>query len=587
MISPVIHRLQPALSEQQQAVVGLVQGPFLVIAGPGSGKTRSIVWRAVNLLLLQLVTPGELVLCTFSRRAAHELRQRFGAAALAAGLASGLADVRIATVHSLCHAILSRHGAAVGLRPNPALLDQWQQLDLMNSHFHRIFGPDREALGRQGWRTHQFVLHQARRFFERIAEEGINPAALADSHNPFHAALGRSCQRYQALLHELGALDLSRLQVQTLALLQDESLARSIGSGIGHLMVDEYQDTSHIQGQVLFTLGEFHDNVCAVGDDDQSIYAFRGASVRNLREFPCFFPFARVLRLTENYRSHPGIVQAYDRWMASADWSNPNDADQSFRHAKTILPHAGRPHADYPSVVRVLGDDLEDEARQLAHLLGSLMRHGVIADNSQAALLLHSVRAPACRHYLRAFEDAGIQYHLAPAASNREHPSASGTSPRIAEEPAFPAGRVVVTTIHQAKGLEWPVVVVGSLDGSAGGDRIGQELAPYIPDPHLEPLHRLEEFDRMRQHYVAFSRPQGLLVLTASKPPAPRFGAIWDGLPCWSSMDAPALARLFRQRFALEGPAKASPAAGEIAIHRVKRLVAGVTATKIQRGCAG
>ena len=245
-----------------------------------------------------------------------------------------LAAVRIATVHSLCHAILSRYGPALGLRPNLALLDQWQQLDLLSAHFHRIFGPDREILRRQGWRTHDLVLRQARKYFERIAEEGIDPADLADSDNPFHAALGRSCQRYDALLQELGALDLSRLQVQTLALLKDESFARSVGSGIRHLMVDEYQDTSHVQGQVLFALGSIRDNVCAVGDDDQSIYRFRGASVRNLREFTWSFPFARVLPLTVNYRSHSGVVQAYDRWMASADWSNPNPAGQPFRHAQ-------------------------------------------------------------------------------------------------------------------------------------------------------------------------------------------------------------------------------------------------------------
>ena len=506
--------------------------------------------------------------------------------ARAAGLSSDLADVRIATVHSLCHSILARHGAAAGLRPDLTLLDQWQQLDLMNAHFHRIFGPDLESLRRQGWRTRDFVLRQARKRFERIAEEGINPAVLADSDSAFHAALGRSCQRYDALLQELGALDLSRLQVQTLALLQDESLARKIGSGIRHLMVDEYQDTSYVQAEVLFALGSIHDNVCAVGDDDQSIYAFRGASVRNLLDFTWSYPFARVLPLTVNYRSHAGIVQAYDRWMASAHWSNPDPAGHPFRHAKTIVAHEAGSHADYPSVIRVLGDGHEDEARQLAHLLQSLRDHGVISDYAQAALLLHSVREAACRSYLRAFEAAGIQYHLAPAASGREHPLAGEAGRRASPEPAFPAGRVVVTTIHQSKGLEWPVVVVGSLAGSAGGDRVGQELAAYIPAPHHEPFHRLDEFDRMRQHYVSFSRPRGLLVLTAGKPPAARFAAIWDNLPCWPAMDASALGRLFRQRFAPDVPANRSPTAEEIVFHRVKRLVAGTPAINIQHGRA-
>lgn len=101
--------------------------------------------------------------------------------------------------------------------------------------------------------------------------------------------------------------------------------------------------------------------------------------------------------------------------------------------------------------------------------------------------------------------------------------------------------------------------------------------------PVVTPCHRLDEFDRMRQHYVAFSRPQGLLVLTASKTPASRFAAMWDGPPCWSSMDAPTLGRLFRQRFAPEGPASMSPTAEAIVFHRVKRLVTGTPAINIQR----
>ena len=587
MISPVIRRLQPELNEQQLAVVSLVEGPLLVIAGPGSGKTRCIVWRAVNLLLLDQVEPSQLVLCTFSRRAAHELRQRFDTAARAAGCSTDLADVRIATVHSLCHAILSKHGPSLGLRPNLALLDQWQQLDLLGAHFHRIFGPDRETLRQHGWRTHEFTLGQARKYLERIAEEGIDPAALADSDNPFHAALGRCCRRYDALLHEVGALDLSRLQVQTLALLQDENLAGSIGSGIRHLMVDEYQDTSYVQGQVLFALGSCHDNVFAVGDDDQSIYRFRGASLRCLQDFTWSFPFARVKPLTVNHRSHSGIVEAYDRWMASADWNNPDPGGEPFRHHKTIVAHAAGSHADYPSVIRVLGNGRADEARQLAHLLASLKGQGVITDYGQVALLLHSVRETVCRPYLRAFEDAGIRHHLAPAASSREEPIVGETDRRASPEAAFPTGRAVVTTIHQAKGLEWPVVVVGSLDDAGGGDRVGRELAAYIPGPTLEHPHRLDEFDRMRQHYVAFSRPQGLLVLTASKPPAARFAAIWDGLPCWSDMDNAALDRLFRQRFGPARPVNPSPTPRDVTIHRVKRLELRTGGLTILRGRGG
>ena len=558
MISPIIHCVQPELDIQQQAVVGHPEGPLLVIAGPGAGKTRAIVWRAVNLLLLGLVVPEELVLCTFSKRAAHELRLRFLAAAREAECPGDLLAVRVSTVHGLCRRVLYQHGAGAGLNPNPTLLNEWEQLDLMSAHFHRLFGPDQDALFHHGWRTRQFVLRQARRYFERVAEEAIDPNMLADADDPFHAALGRCCQRYESVLLEIGALDLSRLQAKADQLLQDDAVARRIGAGVRHLMVDEYQDTGCVQERILVRLADVHGNVCVVGDDDQSVYRFRGASVRNLLEFPERFPQVEVKHLTFNYRSHPGIVHAFDRWMASADWSNPESGGRPFRHQKTIRPHDTGPHADYPSVIAVLGNGRQDEAKRLAELLSLLKERSVITDYSQAALLLHSVRELACGHYLSAFADIGVPCHHAPAVSRRS-------------EPAFPSGRVAVTTIHQAKGLEWPVVVVGSLDGFGGNDRVGSDLVGYFPRPTFEPRERIPDFDRMRQHYVAFSRAQNLLVLTASGPPAALFAPIWADLPRWPGLDAAARERLLSQRFGADQPGDPPPAG--LVIDRVKRLV--------------
>ena len=572
MISPTIHRLQPELDRHQQAVVGHTDGPLLVVAGPGAGKTRCIVWRAVNLLLLGAAAPSELVMCTFSKRAAHELRQRFDAAARAAGAAGDLSAVRVATVHSLCRRILCEHAKAAGLKPGFDLLDQWAQLDLLNARYHQIFGPDRDTLFRRGWRTRDYTVRQGRRYLECIAEEAIDPEELADSDDPFHAALARCCRRYEAVLRERGALDLSRLHVKADALLQDDDVARSVGAAVSHLTVDEYQDTSCVQERVLLRLARVHGNLCVVGDDDQSIYRFRGASVRNLLEFPDRFPDAQVLRLSVNYRSHTGIVATCGSWMAAADWANPKPGGRPFRQPKTIVPNSAVSHADYPSVIAVSGQGPRDEARQLAELLLALKTGGVITDYAQAALLLHSVREGCCSHYLAAFREMGVPYHRAPAASRHQHP-ASGDSGNGAPQPAaFPNGRVCVTTIHQSKGLEWPVVAVGSLNGSGSGDEIGRELDAYSPRPPFEPAGRIQDFDAMRQHYVAFSRARNLLVLTAGGPPAPRFGPIWDGLPRWTCLDATEQEQLLSQRFG-ERRSHGASSRPNLVIHRVRRLV--------------
>ena len=482
------------------AVVGHLEGPLLVIAGPGAGKTRTVVWRAVNLLLLGAVNPAELVMCTFSKRAAHELRQRFDAAASAAGCAGDLSAVRITTVHSLCRRILREQGQRGGLKPDFTLLDEWQQLDLMNSHFHRIFGPDRDELRRHGWRTHDYTVRQGRRYIERVAEEGIAPECLADSDDSFHAALGRCCLRYEAVLQERGALDLSRLQVRTDALLQDDSIAQNIGAAVRHLMVDEYQDTSCIQERVLLRLARGHGNPCVVGDDDQSIYRFRGASVRNLLEFPERFPQAKVrhtrhqLPLPPRHRDPP----------ATAGWPPPTGPIPRARGPALPPPQdRGSQRCRLPRRLplghRGVGQGFRGRGPPVGGVAARLLKaaRGVIADYAQAALLLHSVQERRCERYLAAFREAGVPYHRAPAAARPQHPAPGGPAKGSPAGARFPTARVCVTTIHQAKGLEWPVVVVGSLDDAGGGgeDDIGGELAPHFPRPPFEPPGRLPDLD--------------------------------------------------------------------------------------------
>ena len=147
----------------------------------------------------------------------------------------------------------------------------------------------------------------------------------------------------------------------------DGVVAHRPGESVLHLMVDEFQDTSQIQLCILSRLVEAHGNIVVVGDDDQSVYRFRGASVVNLLEFPRWFPGCRVVELTTNYRSHRDIVAAVGRWMDSAaDWDSEG---QFFRYAKDISPMAPDAHADYPAVIAVEGTDTRDEGRRVGEIL--------------------------------------------------------------------------------------------------------------------------------------------------------------------------------------------------------------------------
>ena len=284
--SPVILRLHPELDADQRTVIAHGDGPLLVIAGPGSGKTLCLQLRAVNLLLTGQCLSGELVLCTFGRNAARRLEQRFLRSARDCGVPGDLSRVRISTVHSLCHRILAPHAGAAGLRPGYRLLDEPEQQLLMQEEFDAVLGPDWDTLARRGWREGIHGAAEAARYMDRICDELIDAEVLAGSERPFLAAVGRSCRRYRQLLRERNLADFSHLQVWAHRVLQDDDIAAAIGGDIRHLMVDEYQDVSRVQMGILQRLAGAHGNVTAVGDDDQAIHRFRGASVASILEFP-------------------------------------------------------------------------------------------------------------------------------------------------------------------------------------------------------------------------------------------------------------------------------------------------------------
>ena len=530
-VHPRIRRRHPELDPQQLRFIGHGEGPLLGLAGPGAGKTKCIELRAVNLLLTGRASPAELVLCTFGKPAARELRQRFLASAQALDCSADVARVRISTIHSLCHQILAAHASAVGLKSPFRLLDEDVQRLLMGSRFDSIFGPDLDVLEARGWRDERDIVYQSRRYCDRIADERIALKTLCNSPRVFDAALARCCWRYRRVLLEINAMDFAHLQVMATVLLDDSGIASTVGAPMRYIMVDEYQDTSYVQQRILLRLAAAHNNLAVVGDDDQSIYRFRGASVQNLLEFPNRFPNAEVVRLVKNYRSHSGIVDAYSRWMpTAADWSNPDRRDVSFRHDKTTVANAPDRHASYPSVISVSGTSPYDEGRQLGELFRLLKSAGAISRYGQIALLLHSVKDRVAGPYLDALEDAGVPVRHV-AAGSGDDVAADGFS-----------DRVLVTTIHQAKGREWPVVAVGGLDNPGRhDDPVGDHLSPYHRRDPFEPADRIAAFDRARVYYVAFSRPSGLLALSATGRPHRCFDAIWDGVPHWPDIDRAAL----------------------------------------------
>ena len=686
-IAPDILEQYPELNETQRAIVGHLDGPLLVIAGPGSGKTTSIILRALNLLLLEQAQPKEIVLCTFTEKAAFEMRDRLAAAARKVGFQNDLSDLTISTLHGFCNQVLLRHRHRTELGHSYDTLDELTQPLFVFEHFDEIIGQPQEALYLERWKTRWTAIAGARGYFDKITEELVDPQQLVASGDSFLAAIGTAYLAYERALLDANRVDFAHLQRFVYDLLDDPETAAAVTHDLRYVLVDEYQDTNTIQEQLLLKLTEGTRNLCVVGDEDQSLYRFRGATVRNILEFPQRVSGCTTVKLTTNYRSHRAIVERYDRWMASADWSNPQGVP--FRYDKTIEADAAQAHPDYPSVISIWGRDRRDEAGRFADLVGFLKANDVIADYGQVALLLHSVREDHSGLYLEALEAKGIPafcpraraffeipevcdlvacyavlfgwhgdgrgqvagavahladyvdeavvqlgrrfgaphplaaalqrwtgeiaalqedealdlrpadyfYHLLALEPFKSATRNENTARNLAifsqllntfqlyyhysvvthrnreflrfhlfgsflrllydggineyEDPdrPFPKGHVQVMTIHQAKGLEFPVVVVGSLSTQLSSPkRIDRDLGPYYHRPPFEPESRITLFDRMRLHYVAFSRARNVLVLTAHESPKDHFAPIWQGLPQWPYVQQELLAA---QRFEL------------------------------------
>lgn len=680
-IAPAILKHYPDLNDAQKKVVANSDGPLLVVAGPGSGKTYSIVLRALNLLLLQKATPKEIILCTFTEKAAFEMRDRISAAAQKVGYRGDLSELCVSTIHGFCNRILMQYRHLTDLGNNYETLDELTQLLFIFEHFDEIIGPEESGFYLGHWSTRWTAIDGVRGYFDKITEELIDPARLIQSSDLFLQRLGKAYLAYENALLANNRTDFAHLQSFVCKLLSEPTQHKSIVKEIKYVLVDEYQDTNFVQEQLLLKLAEGKENICVVGDEDQSLYRFRGATVRNILEFPTRFKKCPAVQLTTNYRSHRDIVERYDRWMSSSNWNNPGGVP--FRFDKRIEAQQGNMHPEYPSVIRIWGRDARDEAERFADFVNYLKSNGVIEDYSQVALLLHSVKEDHSGHYISALETRGIPSFCPRARAyfdNNEirlmtacfailfgwygdgrgqvsgsvaelaryvddgivelargyaapHPLSLALQEWVAEiaglktgesldlRPAdyfyrilalnpfskavrnenaarnlaifsqllnvfqnyyhytvvtyrnreilryhlfnsflrllhdggineyedpdrpFPKGYVQVMTIHQAKGLEFPIVVVGSLSTQLSSTKqIDRTLAPFYHRPPFEPENRITHFDRMRLHYVAFSRPQKVLVLTANKQPKDHFTSIWQELPQWPYVEKELLA---------------------------------------------
>jgi DNA helicase-2/ATP-dependent DNA helicase PcrA len=677
-------RVLDGLNAKQCEAATHLEGPLLIIAGPGSGKTHTLVRRTLNIIQAGLARPEEIVLCTFTEKAALELRDRTRNDAAKLGINEDLSGLVVGTIHGIANDFIQKFRHKTQLGNNFQVLDDLTKKLFLNEVFEEVVegfqaqsptSEDRLQWFKK-WNTKWTAIEGMSDYFDRIAEELLDLDELEDADDDLVKSLATAYRKYRRLLIEKNCVDFSHLQVFFLDLLNSTTEGQQVKSSIKYVMVDEYQDTNYVQEQLVFALSSATRNLCVVGDEDQSLYRFRGATVRNILEFPSRQPGCKQIVLSVNYRSHSDIVAAYDTYMKGHDWVGPGA--ERFRFDKTVVPNPESVFPKYPAVISVLGASREDEAAHLADFIQYLKNQLIIDDYSQVAILLHSVRAEHSGPYMSAlnargvksfcprarafFENDEVRLVIASIAvvlgyvkENREgngygavakmnkfvdesiefladtcdenpelalliqslaseiekiKPSENLdrriadyifqlvsvgplttvmqdankarniatlsqlfatfqqfygysviTSKNLAslrlslftsflrllldggineyEDPdqPFPRDHVQVMTIHQSKGLEFPVTVVGSLRSNMGsGKEHDLKLGQFYKRPLFEPTNRITGFDRMRKHYVAFSRAEKILVLTADEsklPRSPDFDTIWASAQRW------------------------------------------------------
>lgn len=371
--------LTERLNDVQRAAVLHDRGPLLIVAGAGSGKTRVITHRIAYLARIRNVRPWNICAVTFTNKAAGEMRERLG------GLLGPMGgNVFVRTFHSLGLYVLSRHPELAGLKSGFTIIDQAAQISLLK----RLLKDKRVDPARLSAQAVANVIN-------RLRDDYVSPATPGARRDPFAAEMSEIYVEYARRLRAANSLDFADLLYETVRIFHEhpETLAHYQDLW-QYLMIDEYQDTNRVQYLLGRLVAQARENIMVVGDDDQSIYSWRGADISNILSFNRDYPSAKILRLEENYRSTPVILRA-----ASSIIANNKE-----RHPKTLFT---RREAGEPARLAVYEDET-DEAASVVSRIQSLHSQGV---SYRDCAIFYRTNAQS-RVFEKALREQGLPYVL-------------------------------------------------------------------------------------------------------------------------------------------------------------------------------
>lgn len=418
-------------SNQKKAILH-VEGPLYLPAGPGSGKTRVLLWRTVNLIVFYDIKPEEIFLATFTEKAALQLREGLrgllGMVTSRTGKPYDISRMYVGTVHSLCQRMLQdrRFYPNRQRRRAPVLLDDLGQYFYLykKTRWRRLldgidFGDEPEMAIKELFRDKSSSRHKAVTnvisLFNRLSEEMVDAKAVRNLGKP--ATLRRLLDAYRRYLDSLAnegdvpRTDFSLLQQKAVQLLE---ASPETGKIFKHVIIDEYQDTNTVQERLFFLMAAGCKNLCVVGDDDQALYRFRGATVENFVEFPrrCKKELKvepTTIPLNLNYRSRREIVEFYTDFMEHCDWRKAAPARGAYRVADKGIKPTSKDSG--PAVIASRRQPPEQACAEVAQLVKKIIDEKKVDNPNQIAFLYPSLKAASVKKMMAALEEQGLRVY--------------------------------------------------------------------------------------------------------------------------------------------------------------------------------
>ncbi|SFE93655.1 ATP-dependent helicase [Trichococcus pasteurii] len=394
-------------NEAQKQAISNIDGPVLISAGPGTGKTFTLVMRIVYLIQEMEIEPNRIFVTTFTEKASKELLTRISNTLMERNIDVDLKEMYVGTFHSLCLRIIKENLEYSTLRKNFSILDSFDQQYLvyqeLNKNFRSVQDLDILIGKLPVWNRAEKIC----KLVNGLTEELIAIEDIATSTDPEIKVLASLKKKYEEILQKHNRLDFSMIQSHCLELLQNnEQVLEKYQEQFQYMMVDEYQDTNHIQEQLIFLLSK-NKNICVVGDDDQALYRFRGATIRNILEFTSKFEHTTEIKLVANYRSNPEIISFYNKWMHDTEELQDFTFQwDKYRIDKTIVPSEFNPTTPN-ATFKVSGvGSAENWHRKVLKTIRDL--EPFIQDYNQIAFLFNSVKGNEAKNLADYLEENGI-----------------------------------------------------------------------------------------------------------------------------------------------------------------------------------